>query len=141
MRESGHPHPLHVGPVLHPSRLTRRQLLRAGAGLAGAACTFGAWGGGTSFAAEAERGDPRPIPGGTQIEGRTFHVFAPSDPGAGHEPSTITDFVGAVGLAEVSGEGTAGDGTRLVYDVDIRFMSGHFVDMEGRVRKGTFGFL
>jgi len=41
---------------------------------------------------------PRPIPGGIDVGGTTFHVFLP---GAGNEPSTITDFKGLVGLANI----------------------------------------
>lgn len=141
MIQSSHLHPTPAGRVVHQSRLTRRQLLRAGAGVVGAACTLGTLGAGTSLAAEPEHGHPRPVPGGMEVEGRTFHVYAPSEPGPGNEPSTLTDFVGSVGIAEIAGEGMAGDGTRLVFDVDMRFASGHFVDLDGRVRRGTFGFL
>jgi hypothetical protein len=97
--------------------------------------------------AQADPAAPRPIPGGLELEGQRFHVFAPSllgPPDA--EPSTITDFSGFVGLAFVRGTGmgrdTATGATRpLLFDVDMRFMDGLYVAADGRQRRGTFGFV
>ena len=53
---------------------------------------------------------------------------------------------GLVGVANVGGTGTGtdlttGETTKLVFDADMRFMQGAFVDMSGHRRHGTFGFV
>ena len=89
--------------------------------------------------------DPRPIPGGVQPFGdgtELYHVFSPQQ---GNEPSTITDFNGAVGVAHIRGAGTStdtnGNQTRLLYDADMRFMKGEYIGMDGRRHDGTFAFV
>ena len=129
----------------HRHEPTRRRFLAAGAGLGAAGLLGGQVIGAAPALAAGRAGDPRPIPGGTQFlaPGNTevFHVFAP---GAG-EPNTITDFNGFVGVADVQGTGTATypDGSKetLLYDTDMRFMSGTYVGKDGQVYKGTFGFV
>lgn len=72
----------------------------------------------------------------------TFHFtfFGP-----GIDPSSITDFNGFVGVADVQGTGTATNpnGTKetLLFDTDMRFMSGVYVGVDGAVHKGNFGFV
>jgi hypothetical protein len=65
--------------------------------------------------------------------------------GPGMDPSSITDFNGFVGVADVQGTGTATktDGTSetLLFDTDMRFMKGVYVGQDGRVHQGTFGFV
>jgi len=72
----------------------------------------------------------------------TFHV---TFFGSGIDPSSIGDFNGFVGVADVQGTGTATnpDGTTetLLFDTDMRFMSGVYVGQDGAVHKGTFGFV
>ena len=75
---------------------------------------------------------PRPIPE-TIFPNAPFHVL---DPG-GEEPSTITDFNGFVGATELQGTGTDG----LLFDVDMRFMQGAYVGVDGKVHHDTFGFV
>jgi len=94
---------------------------------------------GTTALAAKPAGAPRPIPGGIQPFGpgtEVFHVFFP---GTG-ENSTITDFNGFVGAAEVQGTGV-GDQSDITWDVDNRFMTGEYVAVDGRHFNATFGFL
>jgi hypothetical protein len=93
--------------------------------------------------AMAAGSDPKPIPGGFEVGGQLFHVFGL---GEGNEPSTITDFKGSVGVAQVQGTGK-GINTRtgfhetLNYDTDMRFMQGIYIGMDGRQHSDTFGFI
>jgi hypothetical protein len=61
------------------------------------------------------------------------------------DPSSITDFNGFIGVADVQGTGTGHnpDGTTetLLFDTDMRFMSGVYIGRDGRVHQGTFGFV
>ena len=139
--------------------LTRRQFLKSGATAAALAVGAGL---GYPQAVWAEpnhqsHSDPRPIPYGTQflapLNPTLFHVEAPGYPIPGldtnpatHDPSTITDFKGFVGLAYVGGQGTHHDlvthqTESLYWEVDMRFMVGKYVDKDGRRRHGTFGFV
>ena len=85
---------------------------------------------------------PKPTTAIIPIEGLDFHftIFGP-----GVDPSSITDFKGQVGVAEVQGTGTARnpDGTveTLLFDTDMRFMQGVYVGQDGAVHRGTFGFV
>lgn len=111
--------------------LSRRQVIRTAAG--GTAVVLGA-GLLAPGLAEAKSASvaPKPIPE-TLIPGTPFHVL---DPGS-EEPSTITDFDGFVGATEIQGKGT-GD---LLFDADMRFMQGKYVGVDGKVHRGTFGFV
>ena len=85
---------------------------------------------------------PKPTTSQVTINGLTFSLafFGP-----GIDPSSITDFNGFVGVADVRGTGTATNPDRsietLVFDTDMRFMSGVYVGVDGAVRKGAFGFV
>jgi hypothetical protein len=84
---------------------------------------------------------PKPTTQQVTIGGVTFSLafFGP-----GVDPSSITDFNGFVGVADVqgTGTGTGPDGTEtLLFDTDMRFMSGVYVGVDGAVHKGTFGFI
>lgn len=94
---------------------------------------------------QLQRASPKPIPGGIQHplsgQSRLFHVFLP---GHGNEPSTITDFEGFIGLAHLTGSGNktnmrTGSSARLLFDADIRFMKGAYIDVKGRNQEGVFG--
>ncbi len=118
-------------------RLSRRRFLGATAAATGAALTSGLW---VPVLAKVSA-DPRPIPGGIRPFGpgtELFHVFLP---GPGAEPSSITDFKGAVGVAAVQGTGKDSTGKSWLYDTDLRFMQGVFIGKDGRKHKGTFGFV
>ena len=94
---------------------------------------------------------PNPIPGGYTGEqlgcpGVTefFHVRNPSQ--GGDEPSTITDFHGFHGDAHMQGTGIAtntetGDQTSLFYDVDLRFMKGDYVGVDGKHHHRAFALV
>ena len=123
--------------------MSRRQFMRTAAGATGVVLASGLWMPGIALADNAA---PKPIPGGIQPFGpgtEVFHVF-PIAPGV--ELSTITDFHGSIGGAEVQGTGTATDtntGTTssLVFDVDMRFMQGVYIGMDGEKHTGTFSFI
>jgi hypothetical protein len=123
-------------------RYSRSQFVRRSAVAVGGAASLGAIRPGAAFARSA--GDPRPIPGGFS---ETF-TLVPSDPfihvlppQLGFEMSSITDFSGAVGAAEIQGTAHGSDGTSYDFDTDMRFMQGTYVGLDGRVRKGSFGFV
>jgi hypothetical protein len=85
---------------------------------------------------------PRPTPNTTTVNGVGFH-FVPF--GSGVDPSSITDFKGFVGVADVRGTGTArnpdGSVETLLFDTDMRFMRGTYVGLDGRRHEATFGFV
>ena len=68
----------------------------------------------------------------------TIHVLPP---GISFEMSTITDFDGVVGASEIRGTAHGSDGSAYSFDTDMRFMQGTYIDTEGRLRKGSFGFV
>jgi hypothetical protein len=121
--------------------LSRRAFLRA-AGAAGGSTLGASLLGPAAAAARSLR--PVPVPGGTEIGGRLFHLFLP---GPGNEPSTITDFVGDVGIAVVDGtwevaRGNPRNGVRRgSYEGDLRFMKGVFRAANGAFHQATFGFV
>jgi hypothetical protein len=89
---------------------------------------------------------PKPIPGGVQPLGPGTEIFHINLPAPGFEPSTITDFNGVVGVANVGGKGTQTDtnmntSKRLAFDVDVRFMRGVYVGEDGRVHRNAFVFV
>jgi len=96
---------------------------------------------------------PRPIPNGVQFLGSgtpVFHVMAPGYPGFGNaatdDPSSITNFNGHVGVTYVQGWGTHTDKTtgkvkRLPWEVDLRFMKGDYVALDGKHRHRTFALI
>lgn len=103
-------------------------------------------------------GDPKPIPYGTPFlfpDPTIFHVQAPGYPlpnppfdtnPATNNPATITDFNGFVGLAYIGGQGTHHDSVSNVtedvyWEVDMRFMVGEYVGVDGKHHNATFGFV
>jgi len=85
---------------------------------------------------------PKPTTNAVTINGLTFHF---TSFGRGMDPSSITDFKGLVGVADVRGKGTArhpnGRVETLLFDTDMRFMKGVYVGQDGAVHRGTFGFV
>jgi len=85
---------------------------------------------------------PKPTPNTTTINGVSFH-FVSFGPGV--DSSSITDFKGSFGVADVRGKGTAvhpdGSTETLLFDTDMRFMQGVYVGQDGAVHSGTFGFV
>jgi hypothetical protein len=134
-----------------PPALSRRRFLSAAAGAAGLLLGAGTW----SPARAGGNSDPNPIPGGLDFlgDGTIFHVLAPGYPGTGldpaaNDPSTIADFNGAVGLAYVRGTGTHTDKTtdpptvsRIPWEIDLRFMKGEYVGVDGKRHQGAFALV
>jgi hypothetical protein len=133
--------------------ISRRDAIKIGAGSAAMVFGSGLFGGILSSCGGDDSGRPKPIPGGIAVNGVGFHVFAPPGPSNPvdpnspiQEPSTITDFEGAVGIAQVDGMGIATDlntGLELpvTFDCDMRFMQGDFIGEDGDRHSGTFGFI
>jgi hypothetical protein len=85
---------------------------------------------------------PKPTTNVVSLGGKDFHLtfFGP-----GIDPSSLTDFKGSVGVADVQGTGTAsspgGTTETLLFDTDMRFASGVYVGQDGAVHDGTFAFV
>lgn len=124
--------------------LSRRQFVRSTAGATALAITAGVAVPGVALAGGRSQVAPRPIPGGLQPGGPDTEVFHLFLPGAGNEPSTITDFAGVVGIAQIQGTGTgtsSGGSEELLFDIDVRFMKGLYIGVDDRPHQGTFGFV
>lgn len=120
--------------------LSRRQFIRTSTVATGAVLSAGLWIPAVAHASGGAQVPPIPIPGGVAPG---LHVFLP---GHGAEPSTIFDFNGFIGIAEIHGKGTGTDTgtgatTRLLFDTDTRFMKGVYVGVDGKKHRGTFGFV
>ena len=125
----------------HRHALTRRAFIGTMAGTAGAALGAGLVPS-IALAAKPANSAPKPSTNAVTINGQTFHFtfFGP-----GVDATSIADFNGFVGVADVRGNGTAtnpdGSTETLLFDTDMRFMSGVYVGVDGAVHKGTFGFV
>jgi len=131
-----------IPPSHHePHRLTRRTFLGSGA-------TGAILGAGLLQPAAALAGNPHtdsspnPTISKDEINGLTFSI---TSFGPGLDASTITDFNGFVGVADVQGTGTAtnpdGSTETLLFDTDMRFMTGTYVGKDGHNYRGAFGFV
>lgn len=120
---------------------TRRQFLAATGMAGGAVATSSIW---MPLIAEASTGTagPMPIPYGTTVGGTLFH-FKP--PATGLDQSSIYNFKGVVGVAEISGRGSGIHNGRPIADAhfgsDNRFMKGTYIGTDGKQHHGTFGFI
>lgn len=120
---------------------TRGQVVRRGAAAFG---TLVGWNLVAASPVLAAPADPRPIPGGfdesfNPVPRDPFiHVLPPGIP---FEMSTITNFRGVIAAAEVQGRARGSDGSRYAFDVDMRFMRGNYIAMDGKARNATFGFI
>ena len=95
--------------------------------------------------ARGKPGDPKPIPGGFSLpafepvpSNPFIHVLPPLLP---FEMSTIGDFDGTIGAADIQGTAHGSDGTTYTFDADMRFMQGTYVDTAGNVQHGSFAFI
>jgi len=120
--------------------LSRRQVIVTGASGAAAATLLSSrlWVPELVHAGAPVPSAPKPIP--LTLPFGPFHVQLI---GPGQEPSTITDFNGFVGVADAQGTGTgSGPGSAtLLFDADMRFMSGEYVGVDGKHYHSTFGFV
>jgi hypothetical protein len=121
--------------------MTRRAFIGSIAAVAGAAAGIGLIPA-VARAAKPSSTAPVPTPNTLVVAGKTFHV---TGFGPGIDPSSINDFNGFVGVADVQGTGTGtnpdGSTETLLFDTDMRFMSGVYTGTDGAVHKGTFGFV
>jgi hypothetical protein len=124
-------------------RLTRRGFLGATAGATGAVLGSGLLQPAAALA--APRTDSTPNPSAHKETLGSPLTFSLTFPAPNTDLSSITDFKGFMGFSDVRGAGTAtyADGSRetLVYDTDMRFMTGTYVAKDGHVYNGTFGFI
>ncbi len=138
-RHTGH---AHFWERARAQGISRGQFIRAASGATAAALGSGLWLPGLAHA-DSGTAAPLPIPG--TLPGTPFHVVLPGPVDLGHEPSLITDFNGFIGLANVDGTGTgtnaSGASTTLVFDLDVRFMDGVYIGVDGKTHAGTFGFV
>jgi hypothetical protein len=122
--------------------LSRRSFMASAAGVAGAALGTGLFPVNALAARPSPNATPKPTAQTVTLNGVTFQL---SFFGPGVDPSSIGDFNGFVGVADVQGTGTAtnpdGSTETLLFDTDMRFMSGVYVGVDGAVHKGTFGFI
>jgi hypothetical protein len=122
-------------------RFSRRAFIGGATAATGAALGSGLLSPAAALAWQSQAA-PKPTTAISTINGVDFHftVFA-----AGVDPSSITDFKGQVGVAQVQGTGTArnpdGSTETLLFDTDMRFMKGTYVGQDGAVHGGTFGFV
>src|SRR5437867_3861649 len=163
-------------PGASPGSVSRRRFFGASAGAAGAVLGSSLWTPAQSGEHENDDDDDGsqrkpsatcpvadPIPHvNAVISGfgfGAFHVFfpgpadgsaAPSDPEGvhpdGRDPSTIFNFDGVIGQAELNLTGTGTDTTTgqsapYAFHTDMRFMAGRFVATDGQVHKGAFAFI
>jgi hypothetical protein len=134
-------------PPLPPSRhashlLSRRTFLGGTAGVGAAAIGAALLGPTAAFAARPSTLAPNPTTTTFPLGPLTFSIGGFDD---GVDPSSITDFKGFVGVADVQGTGIGtnrhGASEPLLFDTDMRFMTGVYVAQDGRVHEGTFGFV
>ena len=128
-------------------RLSRGQFVRRGARAAGGAVAVGLLDPLAAFGRSA--GSPTPIPGGIKFTAvppfvttePDIHILPPGLVGLPLDVSSITDFNGSVAAAEIQGTAHGTDGTAYSFDADMRVMQGSYVDTDGKLKKGTFGFI
>ena len=135
------PPPAELVPRHARHAFSRRAFMGSVAGVAGAAIGGGLLPG-SVLAAKPANAAPKPTSSTVTLNGVTFQL---SFFGPGIDPSSIGDFNGFVGVADVQGTGTAtnpdGSTETLLFDTDMRFMSGVYVGVDGAVHKGSFGFV
>ena len=122
--------------------LSRRAFLGAAAGTSAALWGTSLLGPAAARATTLGDDSPEPTTNAVTIGGVTFHL---TSFGPGMDPSSITDFKGLVGVADVRGSGTATDPDgrteTLLFDTDMRFMSGTYIGRDNEVHHGSFGFI
>jgi hypothetical protein len=119
--------------------MSRRQFIGSTAAVGGVALSTPLWA--PLLADAAASVDPRPIPQ-VIFPGTPFHVMIP---GPTSDPSSITDFRGSVGVADLLGTGwgrtAGGSPTKMYTAIDNRFMKGTYVGVDGKKYQAAFGFV
>src|SRR5262249_8808456 len=122
--------------------LSRRAFMSGAASAVGVAAGAGLLRPTTSGAVRKSTSAPKPTANVLSLNGLDFHI-TPFGPGI--DPSSIGDFNGFVGVAQVQGTGTGtnADGSTepLLFDTDMRFMRGVYIGQDKRVHHGTFRFI
>jgi hypothetical protein len=77
--------------------------------------------------------DPRPTP-------KTFYIPGSFDLPGG-TISTVDNYDGFSGVANIDGTGTDSHGNIYDFNVDMRMMQGLYVARDGTRRRGTFAFI
>ena len=132
------------GPARHAAHrlVSRRAFMGGAAGLTATALGASVLRAPAAWAKSGSVAVPKPTTNVLSLGGLDFHL---TSFGPGMDPSSITDFNGFVGVAEVQGTGTAtnpdGSTETLLFDTDMRFMQGVYVGQDGAVHQGTFGFV
>jgi len=139
---------IHIGTLEPPSSgvapthqygLSRRAFLGSAAGATAAAAL---WRPTAALGKPSGSAAPKPTTNVVSLNGVDFHfTFF----GAGMDPSVITDFNGFAGVAQVQGTGTGtnpdGSTETLLFDTDMRFMSGTYVGEDDKLHHGAFAFV
>jgi hypothetical protein len=122
--------------------VSRRAFMGGAAGLTATALGASVFRAPPAWAKSGSVAVPKPTTNVLSLGGLDFHL---TSFGPGMDPSSLTDFNGFVGVADVQGTGTATnpDGSQqpLLFDTDMRFMDGQFVGVDGKVHQGVFGFV
>ena len=128
----------------HARHMPSRRAFIGGTAAAATGATLGSgllWPAAGSAVAHSNRA-PKPTTATFTVGGLTFHA---TSFGRGMDPSSITDFKGFVGVADVRGKGIAkhpnGRVETLLFDTDMRFMKGVYVAQDGVTYRATFGFV
>ena len=129
----GHPH-------FWQRAMSRRQFIGTSAAATAGAITAPLW---MPTLAAADASDPTPIP---QTISTPFGDFHTQPPAPGVEASSITDFMGVVGVAAVRGAGMStnvitGASEPLKFGVHNAFMKGEYVGAGGQTYHATFAFV
>ena len=156
-----------AGPNAPLHTVSRRRFFGASAGAAGAMLGSGLWAPAQARerdedekpSASCPEADPIPHINTVPAGFGAFHFFfpgpvdgsaAPTDPEGAHptgrDPSTIFNFDGVIGQADLNLTGTGTDSTTGVsapygFHTDMRFAVGKFVGIDGRVQRGAFAFI
>src|SRR3989442_11608030 len=136
--------------------MTRCNFIGAVAVGGGGAAPAGMWLPQFAKAAAFAEADPRFIPGGTLLPFKPtpFHFFFPTPnpfstdtiANGGGDISTIYDFMGSVGVAEINGNGKGTDTptgvtTDKFWAPDVRLMNGDYRGTDGGTRNRAFAFI
>src|SRR5215472_17158439 len=128
-RRSGSTRPFGHAHFWRRAALSRRGFLQGAGAVVGAGLALPA------LARPSSTVLANPIPGGLDLlgNGEICHVYLP---GTAPELATITDFNGVLGAADILGSWSGGGvtpppNTPLVFDADIRFMSGEYIGVDG----------